>query len=88
MAEAKVIVSVGLERLNKDLADTVADGFEPHGDLLVNGVEFTFVVRKGFTSGGGAEAPTVDTLSGASAVGKSVMKAADAAAAKTLLGIA
>lgn len=34
----------------------------------------------------GSEAPTVDTLSGATAVGKDVMKAADAAAARTAIG--
>ena len=33
-------------------------------------------------------APTADTLGGAGAFGKSLMKAADQAAAKTLLGIA
>lgn len=39
-----------------------------------------------FSGGGGGEAVTVDTLTGATATGKSVMKATDAAAARTAIG--
>lgn len=43
-------------------------------------------MESGIVDGQNAANPTVDTLTGATAVGKSVMKAADAAAARTAIG--
>lgn len=83
----KVIKSLGLVRFNQDIADAVADGFYPVGRAEI-GANNTFfmVLAKGGDTGGGSGSVTSAQITDASTVGKSVLTAADAAAARTAIG--
>ena len=82
----KVIKEVGLVRFNQALADAVNDGFYPVGRAEVgpNNTFFMVLAKGGDT--GGAVTVTSDQITDASTVGKNVLKAADAAAARAAIG--
>lgn len=83
----KVIKAVGLVRFNQALADAVNDGFYPVGRGETGpGNTFFMVLAKGGDTGGGAVTVTSDQITDASTVGKNVLKAADAAAARAAIG--
>lgn len=83
----KVIKAVGLVRFNQALADAVTDGFYPVGRAEVGpNNTFFMVLAKGGNTGGGAVTVTSDQITDASTVGKNVLKAADAAAARAAIG--
>lgn len=83
----KVIKAVGLVRFNQALADAVTDGFYPVGRAEVGpNNTFFMVLAKGGDTGGGAVTVTSDQITDASTVGKNVLKAADAAAARAAIG--
>lgn len=82
----KVIEAAGLVRLNDKLASEVLAGFVPHSDILTLADSFAVVLVKGDTGSGGGGTVTVDGITDASTVGKSVLKAADAATARTAIG--
>lgn len=82
-----VISADGLVRLSMQLADAVVDGFSPHGDIItLPGGDYVMVLVKGGDSGGGTGSVTSDQITDASTVGKSVLTAANAAAARTAIG--
>lgn len=82
-----VISADGLVRLNEQLAAAVVGGFSPHGDIitLASG-DYVMVLVKGGDSGGGTGSVTSAQITDASTVGKSVLTAANAAAARTAIG--
>lgn len=82
-----VISADGLVRLSMQLADAVVDGFSPHGDIItLPSGDYVMVLVKGGDSGGGTGSVTSDQITDASTVGKSVLTAANAAAARTAIG--
>jgi hypothetical protein len=82
-----VISADGLIRLSMLLADAVVDGFSPHGDIItLPSGDYVMVLVKGGDSGGGTGDITSAQISDATTVGKSVLTAADAAAARTAIG--
>lgn len=83
----KVIKAVGLVRFNQALADAVTDGFYPVGRAEVGpNNTFFMVLAKGGDTGGGTVTVTSDQITDASTVGKNVLKATDAAAARAAIG--
>lgn len=82
-----VISAGGLVRLNEQLAEAVLDGFSPHGDIItLPEGDYVLVLVKGGDSGGGTGDITTAQITDATTVGKSVLTAADAAAARTAIG--
>lgn len=83
-----VISADGLVRLSMQLADAVVDGFSPHGDIItLPSGDYVMVLVKGGDSGGGGTGDiTSAQITDASTVGKSVLTAASAAAARTAIG--
>ncbi len=82
-----VISADGLVRLNEQLAAAVVGGFSPHGDIItLPSGDYVMVLVKGGDSGGGTGSVTSDQITDASTVGKSVLTAANAAAARTAIG--
>ncbi len=84
----KVIKAVGLVRFNQALADAINDGFYPvgRGETGPGNTFFMVLAKGGDTGGGGAVTVTSDQITDASTVGKNVLKAADAAAARAAIG--
>lgn len=83
----KVIKAVGLVRFNQALTDAVTDGFYPVGRAEVGpNNTFFMVLAKGGDTGGGTSDITSADITDASTVGKNLLTAADAAAARTALG--
>lgn len=83
----KVIKAVGLVRFNQALADAVTNGFYPVGRAEVGpNNTFFMVLAKGGDTGGGSGDITSADITDASTVGKNLLTAADAAAARTALG--
>lgn len=82
-----VINADGLVRLSMLLADAVVGGFSPHGDIItLPSGDYVMVLVKGGDSGGGTGSITSAQITDASTVGKSVLTAANAAAARTAIG--
>lgn len=82
-----VISADGLVRLNEQLAAAVVGGFSPHGDIItLPSGDYVMVLVKGGDSGGGTGSITSAQITDASTVGKSVLTAANAAAARTAIG--
>lgn len=83
----KVIKSVGLVRFNQALADAVTNGFYPVGRAEVGpNNTFFMVLAKGGDTGGGTGDITSADITDASTVGKNLLTAADAAAARSAIG--
>lgn len=84
----KVIKAVGLVRFNQALADAINDGFYPVGRAEVgpNNTFFMVLAKGGDTGGGGTGDITSAQITDASAVGVSVLTAANAAAARSAIG--
>lgn len=84
----KVIKAVGLVRFNQALADAVNDGFYPvgRGETGPGNTFFMVLAKGGDTGGGGTGSVTSAQITDASTVGKNVLTAADAAAARLAIG--
>lgn len=84
----KVIKAVGLVRFNQDLADAVTDGFYPvgRGEVGPNNTFLMVLAKGGDTGGGGTGSVTSAQITDATDIGKSLLTAANAGAARTALG--
>lgn len=85
----KVLVQSSVSSLDSLVSAAIADGWQPQGGPVNSDNKLCQAVVKG-TADGGGEIPAVDItaedITDASAVGRSVLKAADAAAARTAIG--
>lgn len=84
----KVIKAVGLVRFNQALADAVTDGFYPvgRGEVGPNNTFLMVLAKGGDTGGGGTGSVTSAQITDATDIGKSLLTASNAAAARTAIG--
>lgn len=80
----KVLVQNSSSSLDSLVAAAIADGWQPQGGPVNNGISLCQAVIKG-TANGGAEI-SADDIRNATAVGRNVLTAADAAAARAAIG--
>ncbi|HEJ7283129.1 TPA: FMN-binding protein [Serratia marcescens] len=80
-----VKVISGVERLGQEITSALAGGLVPFGNIEpIGSDDYGVVFVAGASSGGGSV--SVDDITGATTTGKALMKAADAAAARTAIG--
>ncbi len=80
-----VKVISGVERLGQEITSALAGGLVPFGNIEpIGSDEYGVVFVAGASSGGGSV--SVDDITGATTTGKALMKAADAAGARTVIG--
>lgn len=80
-----VKIVTGVERLGQEITSALAGGLVPFGNIEPIGSDDYGVVFVAGASGGSGSV-SVDDLTGATATGKALMKAADAPAARTAIG--
>ena len=86
----RVFTMSSMASLDTLVSDAIADGWQPYGSPILGPNGLSQAVIKGTPEGGGGGGQvvdlTADDITDATAVGKSVIKAADAAAARLAIG--
>lgn len=85
----RVFTMSSMASLDTLVSDAIADGWQPYGSPILGPNGLSQAVIKGTPEGGGGGQVvdlTADDITDATAVGKSVIKAADGAAARQAIG--
>lgn len=86
----RVFTMSSMASLDSLVSAAIADGWQPYGSPILGANGLSQAVIKGTPEGGGGGGQvvdlTADDITDATAVGKSVIKAADAAAARLAIG--